>query len=58
MVQTTLRLPDELYRRLKETAKVRGMTLNAIVISVLWKMDYLFATEEDGRWRDAKIKTK
>lgn len=49
MVQTTLRLPDELYRRLKETAKARGMTLNAIVISVLWKTDYLFATEEDGR---------
>lgn len=49
MVQTTLRLPDELYRKLKETAKVRGMTLNAIVICVLWKMDYLFATEEDRR---------
>lgn len=49
MVQTTLRLPDELYRKLKETAKVRGMTLNAIVISALWKMNDLFATEEDGR---------
>ena len=49
MVQTTLRLPDELYRRLKETAKARGMTLNAIVISVLWKMDDLFEAEENGR---------
>ena len=49
MVQTTLRLPDELYRKLKETAKVRGMALNAIVISALWKMNDLFATEEDGR---------
>ena len=49
MVQTTLRLPDELYWKLKETAKARGMTLNAIAISLLWKFDYLFATEEDGR---------
>ena len=47
MVQTTLRLPEELYRKLKETAKTRGMTLNAVVISVLWKMDSLFATEEE-----------
>lgn len=29
-----------------------------MLFSVLWKMDYLFEAEEDGRWRDAKIKTK
>ena len=51
MVQATLRLPEELYRKLKETAKARGMTLNAVVLSALWKMDYLFATEEDQQPR-------
>lgn len=49
MVKTTLRLPEELYRKLKETAKARGMTLNAVILNVLWNRDYLFAAEEDGR---------
>lgn len=51
MVQTTFRLPEELYVSLKEEAKRRGMSLNAYVISVLWEIknkmpNYLFATEE------------
>lgn len=51
MVQTTFRLPEELYVSLKEEAKRRGMSLNAYVISVLWDaerktLDYLFETEE------------
>lgn len=36
MKQTTLRLPDELHKTLKEEAGQRGMTLNAYIISVLW----------------------
>lgn len=36
MVQTTIRMPEELYQRLKEMAKNRGMTLNALVLGVLW----------------------
>lgn len=37
MVQTTIRMPEELYQRLKELAKSRGMTLNALVLGVLWE---------------------
>lgn len=37
MKQTTLRLPEELHKQLKEEAERRGMTLNAYVISILWK---------------------
>lgn len=36
MIQTTLRLPEELYRKLKELAKARGMTLNAVMLGILW----------------------
>ena len=46
MVQTTIRFPDKLYQRLKEEARTKGLTVNALVIGILWeKMDYLFATE-------------
>lgn len=38
MIQTTIRMPGELYQRLKNLAKSRGMTLNAYLISVLWNM--------------------
>ncbi len=37
MIQTTLRLPEELYKSLKAEARKRGMTMNAYLISVLWK---------------------
>lgn len=36
MIQTTLRLPENLYRKLKEDAKQRGVSWNAYVISILW----------------------
>lgn len=36
MVQTTIRLPEKLYEKLKQEAKKRGMSLNAYLISVLW----------------------
>lgn len=35
---TTVRLPDELHKRLKREAEKRGMTFNAYVISILWEM--------------------
>lgn len=38
MVQTTIRMPEELYQKLKELAKSRGITLNALVLGVLWEM--------------------
>lgn len=39
MVQTTLRLPKELYEKLKKLAKSRGMTLNGLVVSILWNIE-------------------
>lgn len=39
MVQTTIRLPKELYERLKEEARARGMTMNAYLITCLWEHD-------------------
>lgn len=36
MVQTTIRMPKELYQRLKNEAKRRGMSLNGYIINLLW----------------------
>lgn len=36
MVQTTIRFPEKLYKKLKKEARSRGMSLNAFVISMLW----------------------
>lgn len=36
-MQTTLRMPVELYEKVKAKAKERGMTLNGFLISILWK---------------------
>lgn len=37
MVQTTIRIPEKLYQRLKKTAREKGLSMNAYVISLLWK---------------------
>lgn len=34
---TTIRIPDDLHKRLKEEAEKRGLTVNAIVILALWE---------------------
>lgn len=44
MMQTTLRLPENLYRILKDDAKQRGLSWNAYVINILW--DFLNKTTE------------
>lgn len=36
MKQTTIRLPEELYKKLKAQSQKMGMTLNAYLLSVLW----------------------
>lgn len=41
---TTIRLPDELHKRVKKEAEKRGLTLNAYVIGILW--DVLKPKEE------------
>lgn len=37
MVNRTLRLPEKLYKKIKEIAKERGVTCNALIVSVLWE---------------------
>ena len=32
MIQTTIRLPEKLYKKLKKEAKERGLTFNALVL--------------------------
>ncbi len=50
MIQTTLRLPPELYSAIKALAKKKGMTFNSLVVSVLWEIarsgGELFGVEE------------
>lgn len=36
MKQITLRLPEKLYQMLKARAKERGVSLNGLIVSVLW----------------------
>lgn len=38
MAQTTLRLPEGLYEKLKAEARRRRMTVNGFVVMVLWGM--------------------
>ncbi len=37
-MQTTIRLPDELHKKLKDLAKKKGITVNALIILELWKL--------------------
>ncbi len=37
MIQTTLRLPEALYRRLKDVAKQQGVSVNSLIVMLLWK---------------------
>jgi predicted HicB family RNase H-like nuclease len=38
MIQTTIRIPVELHRKLKELAKKKGLTVNALIVQALWKL--------------------
>ena len=37
MIQTTLRLPENLHQILKQEAKKRGVTINSMMVMLLWK---------------------
>lgn len=37
MVQTTIRMPVKLYQKLKELARNRGVSVNALIMGFLWK---------------------
>lgn len=37
MIQTTLRLPENLHQILKQEAKKRGVTVNSMMVMLLWK---------------------
>lgn len=47
MIQTTIRLPRELYIKIKQMSKIKGLTLNAIAINALW--EFTEKTGEAGR---------
>jgi len=34
----TIRIPTELHKQLKEQAKEQGLTLNGLVVQMLWKI--------------------
>ena len=36
MITTTIRLPEELHRKLKEEAEKKGMTFNGYLLGILW----------------------
>ena len=38
MIQTTIRIPTEIHTKLKELAKKRGLTVNALIIQALWEL--------------------
>lgn len=38
MIQTTIRVPEKMYRRIKEQAKERGLTMNGFILTVLAKV--------------------
>lgn len=38
MIQTTIRIPTELHQKLKELAKKKGLTINALIVQALWKL--------------------
>ena len=38
MIQTTIRIPKELHQKLKELAKKKGLTVNALIVQALWKL--------------------
>jgi len=35
MIQTTIRLPEEIYQQIKNQAKSRGLSVNGYLISIL-----------------------
>lgn len=43
----TIRPPDKMRKTLKEIARGRGLTLNALILQILW--DWIRANEADQR---------
>lgn len=46
---TTVRLPEELHKKLKAEARRKGMTANALLLTILWEA---VKKEEDGNGRE------
>lgn len=53
MTQTTIRIPEELYKDLKDFAKARGLTLNAVINNALWEFLKKQITESDQKEKGA-----
>lgn len=37
MIQTTFRIPEKLYKELKSEAGRKGLSINALLLNILWK---------------------
>lgn len=37
MVQTTIRMPQKLYEQVKKQAKMRGVSVNSFIITILYE---------------------
>lgn len=49
MIQTTIRLPDEIYQQIKDQAKSRGLSVNGYLISVLCEKRVVKVAERKER---------
>lgn len=36
MIQTTIRIPEKLYEKIKRCAKEKGMSVNSFILVILW----------------------
>lgn len=45
MIQTTIRMPEKLYQKLKREAKERGVSLNSLMLTIFHESN---KSEEEG----------
>ena len=37
MIRRTLRIPEDLYEKMKQQAKSRGISCSALILNILWE---------------------
>ena len=50
MVQTTIRLPEELYNKIKKQSKQRGISINSYIIRILYNKEKEGVTDESSNF--------
>lgn len=50
MVQTTIRLPEELYNKIKKQSKQRGISINSYIITILYNKEKEGVTDESSNF--------